>query len=88
MDNIAKTAPPKHRNNARFRTKNKYKMLPYKKHSLVSFTQFKKTSFDSQIRKTSTVESRYLEYSISRTLDVSNKTIGPILINLHKMTIR
>ena len=26
-----------------------------------------------------TVESRYLEYSISRTLDVSNKTIGPIL---------
>ena len=28
-----------------------------------------------------TVESRYLEYSISRTLDVSDKTIGPILIN-------
>ena len=35
-----------------------------------------------------TVESRYLEYSISRTLDVSNKTIGHILINLHKMTTR
>ena len=26
-----------------------------------------------------TIESRYLEYSISRTLDVSNKTIGSIL---------
>ena len=35
-----------------------------------------------------TVESRYLEYSISRTLDVLNETIGPILINLHKMTTR
>ena len=34
------------------------------------------------------VDSRYLEYSISRTLDVSNKTFGPILINLHKMTTR
>ena len=30
----------------------------------------------------------YLEYSISQTLDISNKTIGPILINLHKMTTR
>ena len=35
-----------------------------------------------------TVESRYLEYSINRTLNVSNKTFGPILINLHKMTTR
>ena len=35
-----------------------------------------------------TVESRYLEYSISRTLDLSNKTIRPILINLHQMTSR
>ena len=33
-------------------------------------------------------KSRYLEYSISRTLDISNKTIGPIVINLHKVTTR
>ena len=46
---------------------------------------FSKLSQDSKLY---TVESRYLEYSISRTLDVSNKTIGPILINLHKMTTR
>ena len=43
---------------------------------------------NKQQEETNTVESRSLEYSISRTLDVSNKTIGPILINLHKMTTR
>ena len=41
-----------------------------------------------EARNGTRVESRYLEYSISRTLDVSDKTIGPILINLHKMTTR
>ena len=28
----------------------------------------------------STVESRYLEHSISRTLDVSNKFVGPLTV--------
>ena len=37
--------------------------------------------YNAGILKTaiSTVESRYLEYSISRTVDVSKKTIGPTL---------
>ena len=46
-----------------------------------------------RIREHLTWDQKYSQISISRildswTLDVSNKTIGPILINLHKMTTR
>ena len=50
---------------------------------VLTFTGKQKQKCSSQPLR-NTVESRYLEYSTSRTLVVSNKTIGPIIISLHK----